>query len=182
MKYLNISIVPTVALIVSITSGVHAASVGGSQSQAVFSIQPDISVCRFNDSSGTSADVSQCTSQDADMSKLPMASFTILEQNFNPTGTNVSIAGFSLINEEESDVFTLRFEDSGLIAANFVNPIFSIMETAVPADFSLYDSKLYDDEIPLSFDVAAVPLPGAVWLLGSGPLLAGFVQKKRIAT
>jgi hypothetical protein len=89
-----------------------------------------------------------------------MASSTIFEPNFN-------------------EVFTLGVEDGELTAADLVNPIFNVTDIAIPADFSLYDSKY---EAPLRLDVAAVPLPGAVWLLGSGPILAGFVQKKRIAT
>ena len=128
------------------------------------------SVCGFNDSSGTLAGVSQCTGQE-DISKLPIAASTLFEPNLNLTGT--------FFNDEESEVFTLVLGDGELTAADFVNPVFSDTDPAVSADFSFYDSKY---EAPLRLDVAAVPLPGAVWLLGSGPILAGFVQKKRFAT
>ncbi|MEE9423890.1 MAG: hypothetical protein V3V18_02795 [Methylococcales bacterium] len=190
MKYSNISTVSAVVLSVCIASGVHAASVGDSQFQADFSIKPffqndlddplsftiidsttqNNSVCSFNDSSGTLTGVNQCTGLE-DISKLPVAASTIFEPNLNLTGT--------FFNDEESEVFTLGLGDGELTTADFVNPIFSVKDTAVSADFSFYDSK---NEAPLRLDVAAVPLPGAVWLLGSGPILAGFVQKKRFAT
>jgi hypothetical protein len=197
MKYLNISTASVVVLMACISFEVYATSVGDSRFQAVFSIKPFVqndqddplsftfidgttqnnSVCSYDGSSALPV-ISQCIEQDEDISKLPLASSTILEPNFNSVGTDVSIAGLSF-NEEENEVFTLGFEDGELTAADLVNPIFNVTDIAIPADFSLYDSKY---EAPLRLDVAAVPLPGAVWLLGSGPILAGFVQKKRIAT
>lgn len=200
MKYSNISTVSVVVLMACISLEVYATSVGDSRFQSVFSIKSffqndqdnplsftfidgatqNNSVCSY-DGPDALAVISQCAGQKEYMRKFPMVSSTIFEPNFNSTGTDVSIAELSF-NEEESEVFTLGLEDGGLITADFVNPIFSIMDTAIPADFSLYDSNLYGDEAPLRLDVATVPLPGAVWLLGSGPLLAGFVQKKRLAT